>query len=289
MASLLDSDSLRWLKRLHLRVTGRVRGGLRGERRSATKGSGGEFIDTRPYAAGDDLRHLDWHLYARLDQLLIRIYEAPRDHTLHILLDESPSMAVDDKIWFARRLAAALGYLTLSSGDRVTVTKFSDAVISRVGPLRSVRKAPELLRFLDEDAPQGGGTDLLPAAQSVAARRHPGTVVLISDLMGENREETLRVLAAARLRAAVLHVLSPQERMPALGGEVTLIDSETQEQFTTRIDARMQRAYVDRLNAFTAGIRATCTGYGFAFIDIGTDVSMEQLLIGDLRKGGLVR
>jgi uncharacterized protein (DUF58 family) len=291
VSSLLDSDARRWLKRLQLQVDGRVRATQRGERRSLRRGSGGDFVDTRAYAPGDDLRHLDWHAYARLDQLLIRLYEAPKDHALHILLDVSPSMAVDNKLTYARRLSAALGFLTLTGGDRVSLTTFSQNVVGGVGPLRSARSVATLLQFLDgvQTTPAQGGTDLLPPAKRTVAARRKGTVVLLSDLLADHGDETLRTLAAARVRVAVLHVMSPQERDPDVGRDFTLVDSETAEELTVQIDERLKTAYLQRLAAYTDALRARCTGYGFAFIDISTGTPIEELLFGDLRRRGLVR
>jgi uncharacterized protein (DUF58 family) len=114
-------------------------------------------------------------------------------------------------------------------------------------------------------------------------------VVLLSDLLADHGDETLRTLAAARVRVAVLHVMSPQERDPDVGRDFTLVDSETAEELTVQIDERLKTAYLQRLAAYTDALRARCTGYGFAFIDISTGTPIEELLFGDLRRRGLVR
>mgnify|MGYP002631298206 CR=1 FL=1 len=288
--SLLDPEFMRLLRRLQMRVDGRVRSTDRGERRSRVRGAGGDFVDTRPYAPGDDLRHLDWHLYARHDQLLVRLYETPRDHALHVLLDVSASMALPGKTQYAAQLAAALGWLALCSGDQASVTTFSDHVHKRLGPLRGKKVAPRLLRFLDErhDAP-GKGTDLLASVQEFTAVRRRGTAVVISDfLAADGRVESLRRLASARVRVAVLHLLTPEERAPVLGEDLTLVDSETGEELTVQVNARLREAYLARLAAFTAQLRDTCAGYGFAFVEVSTATPLETLILGDLRSQGLV-
>lgn len=289
LMSLLDPEFLRLLRRLQMRVDGRVRSVRRGERRSRARGAGGDFVDTRPYAAGDDLRHLDWHLYARLDQLLIRLYEAPRDHALHILLDVSPSMGVPGKGTYAAQVAAALGFLALSSGDRASVTTFSDRVHKRLGPLRGKKVAPRLLGFLDGAEPGEGGTDILAAVSDFTGVRRRGTAILISDFLApDGRVEALRKLAAARMRVAVLHVLTPDERSPTVGEDLTLIDSETREELTVQVTARLRDAYLGRLAAFTEELRQTCAGYGFAFVEVSTATPLEALILGELRTKGLV-
>ena len=287
--SLLDPEFLRLLRRLQMRVDGRVRSTQRGERRAHARGAGGDFVDTRPYAAGDDLRHLDWHLYARLDQLLIRLYETPRDHALHLLLDVSPSMSLPGKALYAAQVAAALGWLALCAGDRASVTTFSDRVHRQLGPLRGKKVAPRMLQFLDEAGTGDGGTDVLGAVTEFTGVRRRGTAVLVSDFLApDGRVEALRKLAAARMRVAVLHVLTPEERAPTLGEDLTLIDAETREEMTVQVTARLRDAYLARLAAFTAELRATCTGYGFAFVEVSTATPLEDLILGELRKQGLV-
>jgi uncharacterized protein (DUF58 family) len=288
--SLLDPEFMRLLRRLQMRVDGRVRSQDRGERRSKVRGAGGDFVDTRPYAAGDDLRHLDWHLYARLDQLLVRLYETPRDHALHLLLDVSGSMSMPGKAQYAAQLTAALGWLALCSGDRTSVATFSDRVHKRVGPLRGKKVAPRLLQFLEQAAAQNsGGTDLLASAAEFTGVRRRGTAVIVSDFLApDGRVEALRRLASARMRVAVLHVLTPEERDPTVGEDLTLIDSETREQMTVQVTSRLRDAYRARLAAFTTQLSDTCRSYGFAFVEVSTDRPLEDLLLGELRSKGLV-
>src|SRR5512145_3297284 len=128
---LFDETALRKLQRLTL-VTSRVRAGaLRGERRSLKRGAGLEFADFRDYVPGDDLRRVDWNVYARLDRPYVKLREEEEDLAVHILVDASQSMdwgeGAQHKFSFALQLAAGLGSIGLSTGDRVTAVMLSEA------------------------------------------------------------------------------------------------------------------------------------------------------------------
>src|SRR3990172_7111180 len=123
---LFDEKTLRKLARLAL-VASRVRAGqIKGERRSTKRGTSIEFADYRDYTRGDDLRRVDWNVYARLERPFIKLLEEEEDLAVHILVDASKSMEWGEgefnKLDYALILAAALGYITLAAGDRLTVS-----------------------------------------------------------------------------------------------------------------------------------------------------------------------
>jgi len=128
---LFDETSLRKLQQLTL-VTSRVRAGaLRGERRSLKRGAGLEFADFRDYVPGDDLRRVDWNVYARLDRPYVKLREEEEDLAVHILVDASQSMdwgeGAQHKFNYALQLAAGVGSIGLSTGDRISVVMLSEA------------------------------------------------------------------------------------------------------------------------------------------------------------------
>ena len=154
-ATVFDEGFLRQLERLLLLLRSPVRGGLKGGRRSVKRGQSVEFADYRDYALGDDLRQLDWNVYARLERLFVKLFVEEEDVTITLLIDTSASMAAGrpEKLLFAKRAAAALGYIGLASEDRVAVS----ALGGRIEP------AP--------DAPARLRTGVPPALEPV---RHPG-------------------------------------------------------------------------------------------------------------------
>src|SRR5262245_5009053 len=183
---------------------------MKGERRSKRKGQSVEFADYRNYVVGDDLRHLDWNLYARLDRLFLRLFMEEEDLHFTVLIDNSLSMDFGSptKLHYARQVAAALGFIGLTNMDRVAIEGFNDTITQSMPPLRGRRSLWRLLSFLDGLQP-AGPSDLHKALRAFALRAGgKGIVVLISDFMDKNGfEDALRFLIARPLDVYVLHVM----------------------------------------------------------------------------------
>src|SRR5215212_750816 len=165
--TVFDEGFLRQLERLKVLMKAPVRGGLKGGRRSIKRGQSVEFADFRDYTIGDDLRQLDWNVLARLEKLFVKLYVEEEDVTIHFLLDASASMAAGrpGKLLFAKRAAAALGYIGLGSEDRVAVTSLSGRVARRQVSLRGSARVFRLLGALSAISAADGPTDLLAAAR----------------------------------------------------------------------------------------------------------------------------
>src|SRR5436305_14346125 len=135
---LLDPQFLARLEQLELVTKKIFLGRMKGERRSKRKGQSVEFADYRNYVVGDDLRFLDWNLYARLERLFIRLFMEEEDLHFYVLIDHSASMGFGDptKVLYAKQVAAALGFVGLVNLDRVVVTAFTDKVTHEMRPLR---------------------------------------------------------------------------------------------------------------------------------------------------------
>src|SRR5438552_1345744 len=155
---LLAPEFLRRLETLEL-VSKKIRAGrMKGDRLSKRKGRGSEFADFRQYAVGDDLRFLDWNLFARLERLFVRLFLEEEDLHVHLLLDVSRSMdfGTPTKLLQAKRVAAALGFIGLVNLDRVAVWAFADKPVSSP-VLRGRANLPRLLNFLDNLEPGEAG------------------------------------------------------------------------------------------------------------------------------------
>ncbi len=147
---LFDAGFLRRLEQLELASRRLTAGRLKGERRSPRRGQSVEFADYRNYSHGDDLRQLDWNVYARLERLFVKLFVEEEDVTVHVLVDASRSMDYGEpnKLDFARRSAAALAYVALANHDRVSVAFLGEGRVSALRPLRGKARAVELFRFL---------------------------------------------------------------------------------------------------------------------------------------------
>jgi uncharacterized protein (DUF58 family) len=303
--ALLAAVFLAKLDRLALVARHARAGQTAGERRSTKRGTSVEFADYRDYARGDDLRRVDWNVYARLERPYVKLFEEEEDLAVRILLDGSGSMewgSEDAEVggreskernkWlYARRLAAALGYVALTSGDRLAAANLKSQISNfKFGP---VRGRGHVLRFFDwlEEVRAEGTTDLNAALRSYAVSGgRAGLVVLISDLFSPaGYAEGLTALAARGHEVAILHVLSPDEVEPPLGGDLRLLDVETGESQEVTIDGGMRTLYRRRLEEWQDEIRAICRARDVHYVPIVTDTPFERVVLYDLRRVGLVR
>lgn len=285
-SSLLDPDFLRRLARLRLMVRRRFAGAAGGARRSVRRGSSAEFADHRPYYTGDDVRRIDWNAYARLEELVLRLFVAEEDLTLYLLVDASRSMSVGGppKIDVAKRIAAALGYVALSGSERVSVMPFGAGIRAPLPAVRGKRRIGSLLKHLDAIA-ASGETDLARATDEILARRtRPGLVIVVSDLLDPGGyQRSLDRLIAERHEVALFHVLSDDELDPQPGGDLVLVDAERGRRVEVSLDARALRAYRARLAAFLAEAEAWAKRRGVAYVRVGGDVAIEEALLEYLK------
>jgi uncharacterized protein (DUF58 family) len=285
--TVFDEAFLRQLERLLLLMRSPVRGGLKGGRRSVKRGQSVEFADYRDYALGDDLRQLDWNVYARLERLFVKLFIEEEDVTVTLLIDASASMASGrpEKLLFAKRAAAALGYIGLASEDRVAVTALSGRVARRRAALRGSGRVFRLLADLSAIDVADGPTDLVVAARHAAAQLHGrGVVVLLSDLLDPSADKVIRELAATGSELIVLHILSPDELDPALEGDLRLVDTETGEKVDITADLATIDAYKERLVTWKAGFADLAAKRRASYVDLASDVNLAELMFAELRR-----
>jgi uncharacterized protein (DUF58 family) len=289
--TVFDEGFLRQLERLLLIMKRPVRGGLKGGRRSVKRGQSVEFADFRDYSLGDDLRQLDWNVLARLEKLFIKLYVEEEDVTIHFLVDCSASMVAGrpPKLLFAKRAAAALGYIGLASEDRVAVTALAARAGRRQVALRGSGRVFRLLATLSSMQAAEGPTDLLAAARHAGAQlRGRGVVVLISDLLDPGADKVIRELAATGSELIILHVLSPDELDPAMEGDVRLVDVETGDGIDVTIDLATIDDYKARLADWQAGFADLAAKRGATYVTVSTDVPLAELVFAELRRRRVV-
>jgi uncharacterized protein (DUF58 family) len=286
MAPLLDPAFLRKLDRLTLITRRAMPGDMQGERRSPRRGSSVEFADFRPYTIGDDIRQIDWNLYARLGKFFLKLFVAEEELTVHLLVDSSRSMDWGDpnKLQYARQLAGALGYIVVSSIDRVKLTAFG-AAAQPMPAVRGKRGAFMLFQFLQNlSAEQAGATSFAVACQRYAqATRQPGPLILCSDLLDPDWQEGLRVLLSRSFEITLLHILAPQELNPQIDGDFRLIDSESGVPVEITADMDMLRRYRDHLDGWRSEVEAFCSGHRITYLFVDTGVPLEEFVLSSLR------
>src|SRR5215467_10651282 len=226
---LLEPDFLARLEQLELVSRKIFMGRMKGERRSKRKGQSVEFADYRNYVVGDDLRFLDWNLYARLDRLFLRLFMEEEDLHFYLLIDNSLSMdfGTPTKLHYAKQVAAALGFIGLVNLDRVVVEAFNDRLTQIMPPLRGRRSLWRLLDFLGTLEP-GGPSELKRALRTFSLKcSGKGIVILLSDFMDKGGyEDALRYLVARQLDIYAVQILSQEEIEPEVVGDLKLTDVE---------------------------------------------------------------
>ncbi|MBY0230560.1 MAG: DUF58 domain-containing protein [Gemmataceae bacterium] len=291
-APLLEPGFLAQLEQLEL-VTRKVfLGRMKGERKSKRKGHSVEFADYRNYVVGDDLRRLDWNLFARLDKLFLRLFMEEEDLHFHVLLDNSLSMdfGTPTKLHYARQVAAALGFIGLANLDRVRIQAFNDDATLASPALRGRRSLWRLLGFLDGLAP-AGPSDMGRALRTFALRNSgKGIVVVLSDFMDKNGyEDALRYLITRQMDVYAIQILSQEEIDPDLVGDIKLVDAEDDDAAEVTVGLPLLQRYRENLRAFQDGLHEFCTRRGVSFLAATTAMPFDKLVLQSLRQRGLVR
>jgi uncharacterized protein (DUF58 family) len=285
--TLLDEAFLRRLERLSIHASRTLRGGLSGAHPSMRRLPAPTFSDHRPYSSTDDLRYVDWNAYARQENLFVKLGETEQDVPVHLLLDRSASMDYGSgdahKLHYGRLLLAALGYLTLANGDRLTATAFDTAAGQSFGPAQSKMHALSLLRYADGIKP-GGESRLAPVLQSYTRPRSGGLLLVISDLWAVGDiDQLLRTVQPPRWQLVLLHLLHRDELQPPLTGEIELEDSEYGDHLPISADAATLDRYQSRLGQWCSALEAACQRRGASYTRISTDMPLERATIPFLR------
>lgn len=278
-------DVLGTLERLQLSTRRRLAGQLVGGHRSSRYGSSLDFADFREYQPGDDFRRIDYLTLARLDQLLIRLYDAEDDLTVRVVIDSSASMATDDKLQRACELGGAIGFVALTRRDRVELH-----VAGRAPARFSGRNGvPEFFAHLESIIASGQGSLGRLAADVLGRQRRAGMTVLCSDLLEPGWDVALDRLPARGSEVAVVHTLGAGELAPPELGDVDLVDSETNERIAMSMTPAAIEAYLDRLDAWLGDVHTATRRLGAAYVLADTRRPLKEELLGGLRRAEVVQ
>ena len=265
-----------------------VRGGLKGGRRSVKRGQSVEFADYRDYAPGDDLRQLDWNVYARLEKLFVKLFveeEDVTDHAPHRRLgvDGDRPRPPSSCSRSARRRRSA------TSGSRARTASRSahwPAGSPGAGPRCAAPAASSGCwpTCRPSSRPTARPTSSRPLGTPAAQLHGRGVVVLISDLLDPAADRVIRELAATGSELIVLHVLSPDELDPPLEGDLRLVDVETGEGIDVTVDLATIDAYKARLAAWKAGFADLAAKRRASYVDLPSDANLADLMFAELRR-----
>jgi uncharacterized protein (DUF58 family) len=285
--AFFDADFLRRLERLHLVAKRLAWAGPGGEHAASRKGHSLEFSDYRRYQRGDDLRYVDWNIYRRLDRLVLKVFTAEEELNIYLLVDTSASM--DGKTDYAKKVAAALGYIGLKNLDRVGGAAFSSTLQT---PLRLGRGRTQTLRLFAflEGLSCAGPTDLKAAIQRFTTLfPHPGLAVIVSDLFDPaGWRAAVEALARQKYHVLVIHVLDDADIDPRLVGDVALVDAEGSRERRLFVDAELARRFQEELALYFREIESACASLGVDYLRTTTRVPFDEFILKSLRQLGTV-
>ena len=284
--TLLSPALMARLESLQLASRHRLVGRFGGEHASKRYGNTVDFADFREYHPGDDFRRIDYHVMARLDQVLIKLYEADDEVTVRLLLDTSASMAVGAKIDQAKKLAAALGFVALSNHDSVHVHTFPAS-----GPAPRFAGRGSIPAFLShvEQLDAAGPTPFARAAAHLLSQSNlPGMTIVLSDLLTPEWRSLMQ-LRASGSDISILHILCEEDLDPEHTGDLELVDRETRKRLTLSVTDDIADSYKTRVRIWRDEVRASAHATGSLYMAVHTDDDVETLLLETWREAGVLR
>ena len=287
-AELTDAAFIQRLESLYLLARRVLGGSLQADRKSQKKGAGITFADYAEYRLGDDYRSIDWRVYARFDQLVIKLFELEEDSTVYVLLDSSPSMAT--KWETSQQLAAAMGFIALNCLDRLAVYGLADNLQPILEPGRGKGKVMALLRGLEQAQTYGEDTNFSACARAFQARhRKRGVVLVISDfLFPGGYEDGLKRLSSLGHDVFALQIHDSKDLTCDWKGDVEIECVETGTRDRLTVTRKEAQAYEAAMSSWNEGLRKECARRGVGFATTTEKVPFDTVVQGILRKGGLV-
>lgn len=285
---LTDPAFIRRLDSLYLLARKVLGGSLQAERKSTHKGAGITFADYAEYYHGADYRAIDWRVYARFESLVIKLFELEEDATVYLLVDSSRSM--ESKFLYARKLAAALGYITLKSLDRLVVYGLADQLQSLLDSCRGSSKVLAFLRKLEAAQTFGADTNFTTCARVFQARhRRRGLVIVFSDfLFPAGYEEGLSFLQFHGHDVFCLQIQDDDDLHCVWKGDVDLECVETGQRKRVTISPHEVQLYERAVTNWNEGLKQYCAKNGIGLAFTTTAAPFEAVLQEMLRRGGLV-
>ena len=288
LTSLLSNRDLDRLARLRLNSTRRFTNRARGEHLAAKGGTSTEFCDYRDYSPGDDVRFVDWNIFARIERPYLKQFHHEEELHVAILLDASNSMLFEEKFTRARQLAAAFGVIGLRGQEKVSVTVLSGSP-RRLQPSSGRTSQRKLFAFLEGIEP--GGDIAFDHGIELFLRRHSGrgVAILLSDfLSAADFQRAFNLLHGGGLEIFALQILGPGELTPELTGDLRFVDSETLGTLDITSAGDLLGLYHEYRAGHTARLAELCRQRSGRCLDVSAADSLETIVFDHLRRRGWV-
>lgn len=288
---LLDPAFMARLDQLDVMSRKVLAGKMKGERRSKRRGQSVEFADYRNYVVGDDLRFIDWNIYARLDKLFLKLFLEEEDLALYVLVDMSKSCdyGVPHKAQYIKQVAAALGYIGLVNYNRVVIASMGQGISAETGALRGRRRVAQMIDFISKLEPAGPSHLANACKRFALSHRQKGVCVVLSDFFDKGGYENgLRYVAGGKYDLFCVQTLCPQEIDPDLQGDLKLRDMEDDDMAEVSITQPLLKQYKANLNAYCLSLKDYLTRRGGTYLFTSTAVPFDTLVLNYLRERGLL-
>ena len=289
---LFDEEFLKKIEYLYVVSKKVFTGKLRAERKTRKVASGMEFADHRNYAPGDDFRSLDWRVYGRTEKLLIRLFEEKEDLSIYFLVDVSGSMKFRDevKLNYARKMAAALGYIGLCNQDRVSFCAFNDKVVDRLPVMSGRGQIFKVFQFL-EKLKSDGTTSFEDAFKGFAAQtKRRGVAVILSDFENPTGfEKALNFLHYQQFETYVVHIVDDEMMQTKVYGDVSIVDSETGESVDITLTPGLMAQYKKLHEALCLKMEAYCVTRHMLYFRTPVSEPFDEIVLKVFRAGGFLK
>jgi uncharacterized protein (DUF58 family) len=292
MTSLFGNDVLAAVERLRLVSDRRFTARRQGEHRAGKGGSSTDFADYRDYAHGDDVRFVDWNIYARLRRPYMKVFHQEEESHLVLAVDASASMDFEGKLWRARQLAAAFGVMGLLNHERVSCWTWGGEHDEPAHALPGVGRAgmTPLFRFLE--AIESGGRQPVEVGLESILKRHRGRgiIIILSDFLtaGDCTRCFNRCIGAG-LDLYAVQILGPSEIDPSLESDVRLVDCETTEALDVTAAGRLLDLYQEYRASHERRLLQACRARGGRFLSLDAQADLRWTLLDQLPRKGWVR
>ncbi|MBU90558.1 DUF58 domain-containing protein [Candidatus Woesearchaeota archaeon] len=270
---MINTDFLNQLDRFHLVVKKRVTSNYIGPRKSIAAGRGLTFKDHRIYSPGEDIRLIDWKVFARTDDLYIKTFEEERNLTAHIIMDASASMGFGkpiSKFDYAAMLGVGFAYLAMRENEKFQFSTFAES-LDVFQSRRGMSQLASMVFHLNNTKTQGLSKLLDAMVQYKKVIGSRSMLVLVSDFLVDIDEVTETLYTLGDHEIKVIQLLDPIEKNLKYSGDFKLVDSETQSRLRTYVSPRLRVEYQQMLDSHTAKIEETCNKLGIHFHQLTTD------------------
>lgn len=288
ITSLLTNRDLDRLARLRLNASRRFTNRARGEHLAAKGGTSTEFCDFRDYSPGDDVRFVDWNIFARINRPYLKQFHMEEEMHVSLLVDASASMAFQGKLELAKQIAAAFGVLGLRGSEKVSAAvlggtpRFLRPCSGRV----SQRKVFEFLEGIE-----AGGDMPIDGAIEMFLRQHRGrgVAIILSDFLtpGDLRR-SFNLMTNSGLEIFALQILCPAELSPEIAGDFRLVDCENGSTLDISNTGDLLSLYHEYRAALEADLAGLCSKRNGRFLSVNSADAFETVFFETLRRKGWV-